>query len=111
MNDTGAACAGEFFQAAGGALAPDAPSYVERAADRELIERVSAGELCYVLTPRQMGKSSQRYLKLCAFFPSLPPGRGKVRMGVESFRTMRRSTPTLALPLPGGGNKLVLAAY
>ncbi|MCA1851462.1 MAG: AAA-like domain-containing protein [Beggiatoa sp.] len=57
MNDTGAACAGEFFQA-GGTLAPDAPSYVERAADRELFERVSAGELCYALTPRQMGKSS-----------------------------------------------------
>ncbi len=57
MNDPGAAGAGEFFQA-GGTLAPDAPSYVERAADRELIERVSAGELCYVLTPRQMGKSS-----------------------------------------------------
>ncbi|MGH8589633.1 MAG: AAA-like domain-containing protein, partial [Gammaproteobacteria bacterium] len=57
MNDTGVAGAGEFFQP-GGTLAPDAPSYVERAADRELLERVSAGELCYVLTPRQMGKSS-----------------------------------------------------
>jgi hypothetical protein len=57
LNDTGAACSGEFFQA-GGTLAPDAPSYVERAADRELFEKVSAGELCYVLTPRQMGKSS-----------------------------------------------------
>ena len=29
-------------------------------------------------------------------------------MGVGSLRTMRRSTPTLALPLPGGGNKLAL---
>jgi AAA domain-containing protein len=57
LNDTGAACSGEFFQA-GGTLAPDAPSYVERAADQELFERVSAGELCYVLTARQMGKSS-----------------------------------------------------
>jgi hypothetical protein len=57
LNDTGAATLGEFFQA-GGTLAPDAPSYVERAADRELFEKVSAGELCYVLTPRQMGKSS-----------------------------------------------------
>jgi len=57
LNDTAAASSDEFFQA-GGTLAPDAPSYVERAADRELLERVSAGELCYVLTPRQMGKSS-----------------------------------------------------
>jgi len=57
LNDTAEASSDEFFQA-GGTLAPDAPSYVERAADRELFERVSAGELCYVLTPRQMGKSS-----------------------------------------------------
>ena len=57
MNDTGAACPDEFFQA-GGTLAPDAPSYVERGADRELFEKVLAGELCYLLTPRQMGKSS-----------------------------------------------------
>jgi len=28
-------------------------------------------------------------------------------MGVESLRTMRHLTPTLALPLPGGGNNLV----
>ncbi len=31
-------------------------------------------------------------------------------MGVEFLRAMRRLTPTLALPLLGGGNKLVLAA-
>jgi len=49
-------------------------------------------------------------LKLCALFHPFPPERG-VRMGVEFLRTMRRSTPTLALPLPGGGNKLVLVVY
>jgi hypothetical protein len=47
----------EFFTA-GGTLPPDAPSYVKRPADDELFRRVMNGELCYVLTPRQMGKSS-----------------------------------------------------
>lgn len=46
-----------YFKA-GGTLSPDIPSYVTRPADNELFERVLAGELCYVLTPRQMGKSS-----------------------------------------------------
>ncbi len=46
-----------FFQS-GGTLRPDSPSYIERPADRELYESVIRGELCYVLTPRQMGKSS-----------------------------------------------------
>ncbi|MGQ0594942.1 MAG: AAA-like domain-containing protein, partial [Gammaproteobacteria bacterium] len=46
-----------FFQS-GGALRPDSPSYIERLADRELYEWLTAGDLCYVLTPRQMGKSS-----------------------------------------------------
>lgn len=41
-----------------GTLHPDAPSYVERAADRELFAHLHRGELCYVLTSRQMGKSS-----------------------------------------------------
>ncbi|MBM3458843.1 MAG: hypothetical protein FJX77_09975, partial [Armatimonadetes bacterium] len=50
--------AAEPFFVAEGTLHPDAPSYVERAADQELYEAVGAGEFCYVLTPRQMGKSS-----------------------------------------------------
>jgi sialate O-acetylesterase len=41
-------------------MQPDAPSYIEREADRELFERVLAGDFCYVLTPRQMGKSSDK---------------------------------------------------
>src|SRR3712207_7660396 len=35
-----------------------APSYVERHADTDLFEGLSRGEFCYVLTSRQMGKSS-----------------------------------------------------
>jgi WD40 repeat protein len=42
----------------GGSLRADAPSYVERAADRELLAALLRGEFCYVLTARQMGKSS-----------------------------------------------------
>jgi hypothetical protein len=43
---------------AGGTLHGDAPSYVTRPADDELFERVLKGEYCYILTARQMGKSS-----------------------------------------------------
>ncbi len=46
------------FFVAGGTLAPDAPSYVERRADTELFDALLNREFCYVLTSRQMGKSS-----------------------------------------------------
>ena len=46
------------FYVTGGTLRQDAPSYVERQADRDLFEGLSRGEFCYVLTSRQMGKSS-----------------------------------------------------
>jgi hypothetical protein len=42
----------------GGCLRVDAPSYVERTADQELLERLKQGEYCYVLNASQMGKSS-----------------------------------------------------
>jgi WD40 repeat protein len=46
------------FFVTGGTLQQDAPSYVERQADRDLYEGLTRGEFCYVLTSRQMGKSS-----------------------------------------------------
>jgi hypothetical protein len=49
--------ASHFF-VAGGTLPPDSPSYVKRSADDELLQYVLDGTFCYVLTPRQMGKSS-----------------------------------------------------
>jgi WD40 repeat protein len=42
----------------GGSLSPTALCYVNRAADRQLLDSLTQGELCYVLNCRQMGKSS-----------------------------------------------------
>lgn len=42
----------------GGSLIANAPSYVERRADRDIYEALKRGEFCYVLNSRQMGKSS-----------------------------------------------------
>ncbi|WP_138500818.1 CHASE2 domain-containing protein [Nostoc sp. PA-18-2419] len=44
----------------GGSLESSAPSYVERQADSEFYKGLKAGQFCYVLNSRQMGKSSLR---------------------------------------------------
>ena len=46
------------FYITGGTLPPDAASYVERQADKDLLNGLRSGEYCYVLNSRQMGKSS-----------------------------------------------------
>ena len=46
------------FYVTGGTLKRDAPSYVKRHADEELHQSLREGKFCYVLTSRQMGKSS-----------------------------------------------------
>lgn len=47
-----------IFFVTGGTMPPGAPSYVERPADEQLCQGLLQGEFCYVLTSRQMGKSS-----------------------------------------------------
>jgi len=46
------------YYVVGGTLSVSAPSYVQRAADQELPENLRDREYCYILTTRQMGKSS-----------------------------------------------------
>lgn len=48
---------GDFF-VAGGPVGPDRACYVERGADRQLLDRLLAGDYCHVIAPRYSGKTS-----------------------------------------------------
>jgi len=50
----------EFEYRVGGSVDPKSSCYVPREADRLLYSSLRKGEFCYVLNPRQMGKSSLR---------------------------------------------------
>jgi WD40 repeat protein len=49
---------GEAFYVVGGPVQPRRGCYVERTADRRLLETLLDGEYCYILSPQQTGKSS-----------------------------------------------------
>jgi hypothetical protein len=51
----------QFMFVAGGAVQAGGGIYLERAADRELLQHCLAGDFTYILTSRQMGKSSLMY--------------------------------------------------
>ncbi len=78
------------YRYSGGSLNADDPTYVMRQADRDFYNGLKAGQFCYVLNSRQMGKSSLR-VRTMARLSSPQSDIGGVknivgkRLGVESL--------------------------
>ena len=80
------------FYKVGGALVPGEPSfksYVKRPADEELFGKLRAGQFCYVLSTRQMGKTSlmARTLRRLRRKGTLTSVVDLTRLGTRSSRT------------------------
>jgi WD40 repeat protein len=82
------------FYIAGGTVPGDAASYVTRQADDALFEGLTQGVFCYVLTARQMGKSSLM-----------------VRMAARLRALQDRRTQTVILDLSAIGRNLTLEQW
>src|SRR6266540_2732397 len=74
----------EPFFVAGGTVPVGSAAYVTRRADEELFQELLRGEFCYILTSRQMGKSSlmaRTAARLRANGLQAEPGRGPGHQG------------------------------
>jgi hypothetical protein len=101
--------AGRRFYITGGTLPPDALSYVERQADRDLLTALRDGEYCYVLNSRRgthevgRGKSSLcvRTIAYWKEHPDLPPAQTKPGE-MDEFPTLNVAGSPDSTVHPGG---------
>src|SRR5207244_3571480 len=90
--------AAQFYRT-GGTLPPETPSYVPRQADGDLFDALSRGEFCYVLTSRQMGKSSHHPLRGYPVRTAVRLKESSPRRGIRSYTGENHSPiPTKEVP-------------